>query len=284
MTSRKGQDRAPDVLDVGPRLRHQRRRAGPARAVQGSQAFDDIPAAQKDAEGRWYNDYGGYVSIGCDATRREVPEDLRRPAQPEYKGKVALNGNPTKSGSAFARRLRGRPRQRRLLRQHPARPRLLRQALKKDGNFNPGRVHPGHHREGRDARSASTGTTSTPATPSSPRARASTGRSPSRPTASSPSSTRRPSKKDAPHPAAARLWQEFLYSAEGQNLWLKGYARPVLHARHGEGRHARQGRRRQAARGRRRRPTFPTEEQSTKAKAVARPGLGQGRRRMTPSS
>ncbi len=34
--------------------------------------------------------------------------------------------------------------------------------------------------------------------------------------------------KDAPHPAAARLWQEFLYSDEGQNLWLKGGARPVL--------------------------------------------------------
>ena len=33
--------------------------------------------------------------------------------------------------------------------------------------------------------------------------------------------------KDAPHPAAARLWQEFLYSDEGQNIWLKGYGRPV---------------------------------------------------------
>ena len=33
--------------------------------------------------------------------------------------------------------------------------------------------------------------------------------------------------KFAPHPAAARLWQEFLYSDEGQNLWLKGGARPV---------------------------------------------------------
>ena len=32
---------------------------------------------------------------------------------------------------------------------------------------------------------------------------------------------------DAPNPAAARLWQEFLYSDEGQNLWLKGGARPV---------------------------------------------------------
>jgi putative spermidine/putrescine transport system substrate-binding protein len=32
---------------------------------------------------------------------------------------------------------------------------------------------------------------------------------------------------DAPHPAAARLWQEYLYSDEGQNLWLGGGARPV---------------------------------------------------------
>jgi putative spermidine/putrescine transport system substrate-binding protein len=32
---------------------------------------------------------------------------------------------------------------------------------------------------------------------------------------------------DAPHPAAARLWEEFLFSDEGQNLWLKGGARPV---------------------------------------------------------
>ena len=32
---------------------------------------------------------------------------------------------------------------------------------------------------------------------------------------------------DAPHPAAARLWEEFLYSDEGQNLWLAGGARPV---------------------------------------------------------
>lgn len=32
---------------------------------------------------------------------------------------------------------------------------------------------------------------------------------------------------NAPHPAAARLWQEFLYSDVGQNLWLAGKVRPV---------------------------------------------------------
>ena len=33
--------------------------------------------------------------------------------------------------------------------------------------------------------------------------------------------------KTAPDPAAARLWEEYLYSVAGQNLWLQGGARPV---------------------------------------------------------
>ena len=31
----------------------------------------------------------------------------------------------------------------------------------------------------------------------------------------------------APHPACARLWEEYLYSTTGQNLWLQGKARPI---------------------------------------------------------
>jgi putative spermidine/putrescine transport system substrate-binding protein len=34
----------------------------------------------------------------------------------------------------------------------------------------------------------------------------------------------------ADHPFAARLWKEFLYSDEGQLLWLKGYAHPARYA------------------------------------------------------
>ena len=33
--------------------------------------------------------------------------------------------------------------------------------------------------------------------------------------------------KYAPHPHAAKLWMEFLYSDEGQNLWLRGYCNPI---------------------------------------------------------
>ena len=59
--------------------------------------------------------------------------------------------------------------------------------------------------------------------------------------------------KSAPHPAAARLWEEFLYSQAatgGQNLWLQGGARPVEAGRHDQQRHHRQGGRGQAAPGR----------------------------------
>jgi len=31
----------------------------------------------------------------------------------------------------------------------------------------------------------------------------------------------------APHPNAAQLWMDWLYSDEGQNLWLKGYCNPI---------------------------------------------------------
>jgi putative spermidine/putrescine transport system substrate-binding protein len=34
----------------------------------------------------------------------------------------------------------------------------------------------------------------------------------------------------APHPNTAKLWMEFLYSDEGQTLWMKGYCHPIREA------------------------------------------------------
>ena len=31
----------------------------------------------------------------------------------------------------------------------------------------------------------------------------------------------------APHPNAAKLWMEYLYSDEGQIIWLNGYCNPI---------------------------------------------------------
>lgn len=102
VTTRKGQDRAPDVLDLGSSFALSAAQQG-LLAPYRVRDFAKIPEAQKDARARWYNDYGGYISIGCDAHRvKECPKTFADLLKPQYKGQVALNGNPTKSGSAFA--------------------------------------------------------------------------------------------------------------------------------------------------------------------------------------
>ena len=60
----------------------------------------DIPDANKEATGLWWNNYTGFQSIGYDASLGDITKvaDL---ADPKYKGKVALNGDPLKAGSGF---------------------------------------------------------------------------------------------------------------------------------------------------------------------------------------
>ena len=144
--------------------------------------------------------------------------------KPEYKNKVAMNGSPLTSGSAIAG--------------------VFAAALANGGslsNVSPGidyfaalkkvgQLHPrpdDARRRSRPARrrSRSTGTTTTSPTGRSSRRRS--GRSTSRPTASTAATTARRSTPTAPHPYAARLWQEFIYSDQGQILYLKGYAHPA---------------------------------------------------------
>jgi putative spermidine/putrescine transport system substrate-binding protein len=98
----KGQDRAPDVLDMGT-----------AFAVKGAQqgilapykvvSWGSIPADAKASDGTWFADYGGYVAIGYNADKVKTPPtsfaDLLKPA---YKNQVAINGNPTQASAAFS--------------------------------------------------------------------------------------------------------------------------------------------------------------------------------------
>ncbi|WP_306364005.1 ABC transporter substrate-binding protein [Nocardia sp. CC227C] len=224
--TRKGQDRAPDVLDIGVPY-----------ALSGTEedlfapykvaGWDSIPSSMKDPDGNWYNDYGGYVSIGCDAARIAVcPTSFADLLKPEYKGKVALNGNPTKSGSAysgvFAAALANGGSF------DDIQPGIdFFAELKQSGNFNPVEATPATVQKGEtpitidwDYLNAGyaeqfkdKGVDFKVVVPSD---------------AKFANYYAQAINKHAPHPAAARLWQEFLYSPEGQNLWLKGYARPVL--------------------------------------------------------
>lgn len=226
VTSRKGQDRAPDVLDLGSSFALSAAQQG-LLAPYKVTAFADIPEGQKDADARWYNDYGGYISIGCDAKRvKSCPATFADLLKPQYKGQVALNGNPTKSGSAFggvyAAALAGGGSF------DDIQPGLdFFAKLKKNGNYTPVESTPATVEKGETPISIdwdylnagyaeefkSKGVDWKVAVPSDGKFSQYYSQA---------------INKDAPHPAAARLWQEYLYSAEGQNLWLKGFARPAL--------------------------------------------------------
>ena len=61
----------------------------------------------------------------------------------------------------------------------------------------------------------------------------------------------------APHPNAAKLWMEYLYSDEGQNAWLKGYCNPIRYDDMVSQGHRRPGGPGQAAGHERRAPADP---------------------------
>ena len=216
------QDRAPDVLDLGQSFANKNVALFAPYQVA---TWDSIPATNKDANGAWVNDYGGFVSIGCNAKLvAACPTTLADLAKPEYRGQVALNGDPTQSASAFAGVWAG--------------------ALANGGSLQD--IAPGVSWWGELARSGNLlKIDPTPATIQS-------GQTPivldwdylnvtetEKNKASFDWQVAVPTdglfaqyyaqaiNKNAPHPAAARLWQEFLYSDEGQNLWLAGKARPV---------------------------------------------------------
>jgi putative spermidine/putrescine transport system substrate-binding protein len=218
----KGQSRAPDVVDVGT-----------AFAVKGDQAGDwapyevatwsNIPADAKASDGSWYADYGGYVAIGYNsATVKTPPTSFADLLKPIYKNQVAINGNPTQASAAFSA--------------------VFASALANGGSLNditPGinyfkKLHDVGNFVPVAASAATMESGQTPIViwwdyllaseigPSVPGLKIVI---PS--DASYAAYYDQAISKYAPDPAAARLWEEYLYSTVGQNLWLEGEARPI---------------------------------------------------------
>ncbi|WP_083410328.1 ABC transporter substrate-binding protein [Mycolicibacterium rutilum] len=214
----KGKSSAPDVFDLGQSVAL----ANTAMFAPYKVAnFDDIPAAFKDADGAWVNDYGGYMSIGFDAAKVPAVTSVNDLLKPEYRGKVALNGDPTQAGAAFSG--------------------VLMVALSQGGSADD--IGPGveFFRKLADAGNFLP-VDPTPATIESGQTpvvidwnytnASETKKLPSWQVLVPPDHAvagyyYQAINKDAPHPAAARLWQEFLYSDEGQNLFALGGVRPV---------------------------------------------------------
>jgi putative spermidine/putrescine transport system substrate-binding protein len=211
-------NRAPDVMDMGGAVTVANTSLYAPYKVA---TWADIPDSQKESTGLWVNDYGGYMSVGYDSAK--VPDitaitDLQKPA---FKNKVALNGDPTQANAA----LNGV--QMASLATGGSADDISKgvdffKALKKSGNFIPVQ--------------ATTATVKSGTTPVvfdwdylqvGHKADVKTWKVFVPQNAVLGGYYNQAINKNAPHPAAARLWQEFLYSDAGQNLWLKGGARPV---------------------------------------------------------
>ena len=224
--TRKGQDRAPDVLDLGQSFAISGAQEG-LFAPYKVQTFDKIPEGQKEPTGLWTNDYGGYVSIGCDAKKiAACPATFADLLKPEYKGKVAMNGNPNKSGSAFAGVYAAAVANGGSF--DDIQPGIdFFKKLKDAGNYNPVETTPATIEKGETQISIDWDYNNAAYAPQM----AAKGLDWK---VTVPSDGKyfqmyaQAINKAAPHPAAARLWEEYIYSTEGQNLYLKGFARPVL--------------------------------------------------------
>jgi putative spermidine/putrescine transport system substrate-binding protein len=220
----KGQSKAPDVFDLGATVANANTTMFAAYKVA---TFNDVPALLKDPNGLRVSDYGGYMSIGYDAGKVPAPKTVADLLKPDYKGKVALNGDPTKAGSAFSGVVMA------ALSQGGTADDISKgvdffKALKTAGNFLPVDPTPATIKSGQ-----------TPVVLDWDYLNVAQGK---KLTGTMKWKTVVPAgavvggyymqaiNKAAPHPAAARLWEEYLYSDEGQNLWLKGAARPVREA------------------------------------------------------
>ena len=217
---------APDVIDIGLSF-------GPPAKAEGLlmpykvATWDTIPDSAKDAEGYWYGDYYGVLAFEVNTDIiKDVPQDWADLLKPEYKNSVALAGDPRASNQAIqgvyaaglaAGAAAGAPAGEGGLQFFAE--------MNKAGNFVPviGKV-------------ASVAQGSTPIL-----VRWDYNALADRDTldGNPPIEVVVPKtgvvagvyvqaiSAYAPHPNAAKLWMEYLYSDEGQLGWLRGYCHPI---------------------------------------------------------
>ena len=221
--SLKGDSRAPDVVDVGPAFAV----SGTAEGLYGKyfvSNFSTIPRSMKDTRGYWWGDYWGAISIGYNQNLvPNPPKSFKDLLKPEYKGKVAVNGSPLTSNSAvsvvFAAALANGGSAKDVA------PGIdFFAQLKKSGNYIPVGTTSATVASGQTPISLDWDYNNLAYVKEFPAARWAV---------SIPSDGvyggyyAQAINANAPHPWAARLWEEFLYSDQGQILFLKGFAHPA---------------------------------------------------------
>jgi putative spermidine/putrescine transport system substrate-binding protein len=216
---------APDVIDVGLSFGPQAKTDALIAPYKVS-TWADIPDSVKDADGYWYGDYYGVLAFETNkAVVSTPPADWNDLLDASHKSQVALAGDPRVSNQAiqavYAAAL-----------SQPggsldnAQPGLdFFKKLNTAGNLVPTIAKPGTIDQGATPitirwtynalshRDAAAGNPEIDVTV--------------------PKTGRfggvyvQAISAFAPHPNAAKLWMEYLYSDEGQNIWLKGYCNPA---------------------------------------------------------
>ncbi|MCU1470157.1 MAG: transporter substrate-binding protein [Glaciihabitans sp.] len=222
--SQKGQSTAPDVFDIGTAVLDQNLGLVAPYEVAN---WSDIPANFKDASGKWYYDYTGLMSIGYDSSKiTTAPTSITDLLGAAYKGKVAIKGNPTQANEAASAVYLA------ALQSGGSADNIqpgidFFSKLKKAGNFlsvlpTQATVNSGETpvvlqwsynnlawgAAGGSAGNANWKTVVLPGTALG-------------------SYYNQAINVDAPNPAAARLWEEYIYSPEVQNLYLASGAYPA---------------------------------------------------------
>jgi putative spermidine/putrescine transport system substrate-binding protein len=215
---------APDVVDVGFAFGPQGKTANYYMPYKVS-TWSSIPDSAKDADGYWYGDYYGVMAFLVNTdVQPKVPQDWSDLLDPAYKGQVALSGDPRTSSQAILS--------------------VYAAALANGGSLD--NAQPGLDFFAKVNKSGNL----VPLI--SNNALVSKGETPIRLTwdynglaaidsyAGNPKATLVVPKTGrlagvyvqaisayAPHPNAAKLWMEFLYSDAGQLLWMAGYCHPI---------------------------------------------------------
>ena len=219
---------APDVVDIGLAFGPQAKDEGLLQPYMVS-TWDSIPEDAKDAEGYWYGDYYGVLAFEVNSDVVDnVPQDWADLLKPEYNGQIALAGDPRVSAQAISA--------------------VFAAGLANGGSLDDpeAAAQAGLEFWAEVAAAgnlvpviAESGTVASGETPISIRwtynglANRDANAEIAAIEVVVPASGRYAGvyvqgiSAYAPHPNAAKLWMEFLYSNEGQNLWLDGYCHPI---------------------------------------------------------
>jgi putative spermidine/putrescine transport system substrate-binding protein len=221
--SEKRSPKAPDVLDL-------------SMPVTVANAFlfapyevstwNDIPAAQKEATGLWAQDYGGYMAIGYSSKFGTITS-MKQLLGSRFKNAVALIGSPTSGEAAMDGVMMAS------LAEGGSAGNIAPgvsffQKLSAVGNFSPAQATGATIKAGTTPVVFNWDYLNLPRYVGVTKWKVFVPRN-----AILGGYYAQAINKNAPHPAAARLWEEFLYSQAangGQNLWLEGGARPVEQA------------------------------------------------------